>query len=168
MTLTRIDWFSAKYSYDSDMSDEWAAEIARRIAAEVRKLRGDNSGQWLSDRTADLGHRVSRSTISELENGKRSSVGVDALIVLAAALDVPVASLLYPGLGDVELLPGKVVTHSEAIKQLAGSAEAVREIQALLDDTAEVIKAKLETIRTLSSQVERLRAEDGPGKRGDD
>jgi transcriptional regulator with XRE-family HTH domain len=79
------------------MSDSWPDEVTARIAGEIRRLRGDRSGQWLSDRTEELGHRVSRSTISEIETGRRKSITVSDLILLAAALDTAPIALIYPG-----------------------------------------------------------------------
>lgn len=66
----------------------WPAELTRHIASRIKALRGDRSAQWLSDRTAELGHRVSRSTISEIETGKRQTISIDALLVLSWALHV--------------------------------------------------------------------------------
>lgn len=140
------------------MSDTWAAGIAQRVAAEIRRLRGEHSGQWLSDRTAELGHRVSRTTISELENGKRMTVSVDALIVLAAALDVAVADLLYPGIEPVELLPGRVVGRGEAIEALAGTLERVDKIQEEVDELAASIRGELLAIRKLNAAVEAMKS----------
>lgn len=102
------------------MSQDWGAELTGRIAAEIKRLRVEKrgSGQWLSDQTAELGHRVSRSTISEIENGKRQSIAVDALIVLAAALEVRVADLIYPGTGFVEVLPGVMNSRAAALDRL--------------------------------------------------
>lgn len=79
------------------MSDSWPDEITARIASEIKRLRGDRSGQWLSDRTAEIGLRVSRSTISEIETGRRKSITVTDLILLAAALDTAPIALIYPG-----------------------------------------------------------------------
>lgn len=79
------------------MSDSWPDEITARIASEIKRLRADRSGQWLSDRTAEMGLRVSRSTISEIETGRRKSITVTDLILLAAALDTAPIALIYPG-----------------------------------------------------------------------
>jgi transcriptional regulator with XRE-family HTH domain len=106
------------------MSDNWGADLTRRIADEIKRLRGNNSGQWLSDRTADLGHRVSRSTISEIETGKRQTIAIDALIVLAAALEIAPIALIYPGPytvdNRVEMLPGVDTRMIEAAQWFAG------------------------------------------------
>lgn len=94
--------------YSDGMSKEWAEGHASRVAAAVKELRGKRSGQWLSDRTAELGYRVSRTTISELENNKRKYVTTAELCVLAIALEVPPLYLLYPDQpdGSVEVAPG--------------------------------------------------------------
>lgn len=78
-------------------NEEWAAEQTRRIGDEIKRLRGKRTGQWLSDRTAELGQRVSRSTISEIETGRRKSITVTDLILLAAALNTTPVALVYPG-----------------------------------------------------------------------
>jgi len=78
-------------------NDDWAAEITSRIGGEIKRLRGKRSGQWLSDRTDELGQRVSRSTISEIETGRRKSITVTDLILLAAALNTTPVALVYPG-----------------------------------------------------------------------
>ena len=98
---------------------QWGTETVERIAAEVRKRRQlwGLSAQALADRTKELGHEVSRNTISDLENGRRGErlMLVDALI-LAAALDLPLGRLVYPDQphGLVEALPGKYGTSVSA------------------------------------------------------
>ncbi len=83
----------------SDLVEGHAARVGRQI----KVLRGGRSGQWLADRTSALGYGVARTTISELENGKRSFVTTGELTALAVALSVPPVALLFPlGWGDVE------------------------------------------------------------------
>ena len=89
--------------------DGWAADQAATIGDEIKKLRGGRSGQWLSDRTAELGYRVTRTTISELENHKRKYVTTVELMVLARALNTPPIALLYPrplSGESIDILPG--------------------------------------------------------------
>lgn len=88
----------------------------------MNQLRGERSAQWLSDRTDELGHRVSRSTISDLETGRRARLEVAELLVLAAALDVPPLLLLYPEVPDgmVEVLPGVFASSEEAFQWACG------------------------------------------------
>jgi hypothetical protein len=76
---------------------DWAEEQAKRIAAEVIRLRGSRSAQWLSDRTHELGYRVSRSVIADLENGRRRYVTTAEVIILALALETAPIALMYPG-----------------------------------------------------------------------
>ena len=112
------------------MSDSWPDEITARIAGAIKKLRGDRSGQWLSDRTADLGHRVSRSTISEIETGRRKSITVADLIILAAALDTVPVALVYPGPydEDVRALPAVEVPQIWAVRWFSGELRDLSEV----------------------------------------
>lgn len=88
------------------MSD-WQKEMTQAIGRRVKKLRGKTTVLGLQKRTEELGFRVSRSAISELETGKRNSISVAELLVLAAALEVPPLFLIwdnYPE-GEAEMLP---------------------------------------------------------------
>jgi hypothetical protein len=88
----------------------WADDLVRRAGLAMKKARGNKSAKWLSDETAALGYRVSPTVIAKLDSGHRGSVlSVAELLVLAAALDVPPALLLFPGYpyGVVEFLPGR-------------------------------------------------------------
>ncbi|OFE08209.1 hypothetical protein [Rhodococcus sp. 1139] len=101
---------------------EWAEQTVERIAQTIRTVRGERSTQWLADRTAELGHPISRVAISNLEVGRKSGLDVTDLIVLASALNVPPLQLIYPDLvhGPVELLPGKFVSSSSAVQWFDG------------------------------------------------
>ncbi|ORV49985.1 hypothetical protein AWC02_05210 [Mycolicibacter engbaekii] len=101
---------------------DWAEEQALRIAQTVRTLRGKRSAQWLADRTEALGYTVTRSVISDLELGRRRYVSTAEIIVLAAALTVPPAYLLYPDLpdGPVEIVPGTPVPSISALRWFSG------------------------------------------------
>ncbi|WP_418601591.1 hypothetical protein [Mycolicibacterium sp. SCSIO 43805] len=91
-----------------DPPKNWAEEQARRTALEIRRLRGKQSAQWLSDRTKELGSPITRAVISDLELGRRRYVTSAELIVLAAALDTAPIALLYPPPYNeiIELVPG--------------------------------------------------------------
>jgi transcriptional regulator with XRE-family HTH domain len=155
------------------MSDSWPDEVTARIAAEIKRLRGERSGQWLSDRTAELGHRVSRSTISEIETGRRKSITVTDLILLAWALRVPPIRLLYPELPDgrVEIIPGWPASSIEAAtwfsgetthdtEQVAEQAEVYRGSR-LVQLARERLERELR-IKTLSRMIARIRNSDNP------
>lgn len=91
--------------------DSWSARFTRSVAEEVqrhRKARGW-SAQKLSNACADLGLDFPRSTLADLENGRRVQLGVTELLVLARALDIPPLLLLFP-VGteeEAEVLPGR-------------------------------------------------------------
>ncbi|MCU1647577.1 MAG: putative DNA-binding protein [Nocardia sp.] len=100
----------------------WKDSTVRRIAEQIRRHRGDRSAQWLSDRTAELGYRVTRATISDLEVGRRTRLEVTQLLVLARALDVPPILLLFPDVpdGPVAYLPGEIDQSIRAIEWFVG------------------------------------------------
>jgi hypothetical protein len=117
------------------MAKDWAADQAERVGRELKRLRGRRSGQWLSDRTAELGYRVPRTTISELENGKRKHVSTAELAILARALDTAPAALLYPPpyRDDIEVLPGLSSTSWSAAEWFSGISDGAQQV-ALADD----------------------------------
>lgn len=136
------------------MSDSWPDEITARIAAEIKRLRGDRAGQWLSDRTAELGQRVSRSTISEIETGRRKSITVADLIILAAALDTVPLALIYPGPydQDVRALPELEVPQIWAVRWFSG--ELPRRSEVPFDDKGHYVQ--IPHAQAYSNNVERL------------
>jgi transcriptional regulator with XRE-family HTH domain len=102
--------------------EDWSAEQAKTVGAEIKRLRGGQSGQWLSDRTFELGYRVARTTISELENGKRKYISVSELVVLAQALETAPVVLLYPAPYDenVEYAPRVMMSKFNAAQAFSG------------------------------------------------
>lgn len=80
------------------------------------------SAQQLADRCAELGMKIARSVIANLENGRRPTVSVAELLILAAALAVPPAVLIAP-LGqapEANILPDRELTTLDAILWIAG------------------------------------------------
>ena len=70
------------------------------VAAQVRKLRGDDLSQrGLGERMRRLGHRWNDTIVSRVERGERD-VSVDELVALALALRVKLIPFLVPD-GDV-------------------------------------------------------------------
>ncbi|AUM17209.1 hypothetical protein CSW53_12175 [Rhodococcus ruber] len=79
---------------------------------------------------------MSRSTISEIERGRRKSVNTAELCVIAWALDVPPVRLLYPDLpdGPVEVVPGVEVSSTAAMSWFGGEMTFEPEITPELKD----------------------------------
>lgn len=104
----------------------WEADHAATIGKKVRDLRGKHSAAWLSEETEKLGLKLTRQTITDLENGRRRYVTTAELVVLAVALGVPAVALLYPDLpdGKVEVLPGQHVSSTVALLRFTGEKDA--------------------------------------------
>ncbi len=106
--------------------NHWGEAHAHRVSEEIRRLRGSRSAQWLAGRTAELGHPVSRSVITDIENGRRRYITVSELLVIAAALDTAPIALLYPGPYDdetAEVLPHVNATELQAVQWFSGEDE---------------------------------------------
>lgn len=67
------------------------------------------SAQQLADACEKLGAPLARTVISNIENGRRGNVSVAEVMILAAALGVPPAALVFPvgHVDEVEYLPGQ-------------------------------------------------------------
>jgi transcriptional regulator with XRE-family HTH domain len=92
--------------------------MAVKHARERRRI----SAQQLSDITVDLGYPVSRNTLTNYENGRKQSLDVVELIVLAMALEVPPIMLLYGGHPDdpIEVTPGHEIPTVGALAWFSG------------------------------------------------
>ncbi|MFD0393285.1 helix-turn-helix domain-containing protein [Streptomyces nogalater] len=68
----------------------WSERLALSVAQEVRRHRQrlGVSAQQLSERCAELGMPIQRSVLANMESGRRSTVTVAEVLILAAALDV--------------------------------------------------------------------------------
>lgn len=118
---------------NSEDDPDWSRELVKRIGRAMKEARGGKSAAWLSERTAELGHRVSPTVIAKLDSGHRGSVlSVAELIVIAAALNTAPVNLVYPGPYDeaVEVLPGRDVFGFEAAQWFSG-IEAIESIVGL-------------------------------------
>jgi 8-oxo-dGTP diphosphatase len=102
---------------------DWQARFVRSIADEIRHRRENRkmSAQQLAAACTKLGLSISRSTLADLENGRRTTLTVAELLVIAAALDVVPLRLLVP-LDDrnVEMLPGAEMNPWKATRDFAG------------------------------------------------
>jgi transcriptional regulator with XRE-family HTH domain len=108
------DTAGSKDSAEETPRAEWSTRITRLTAIRIRvwRERRGLSAQQLSDKSAELGYRVPRSVIANLENERRHFIGLAEVLILAAALDVPPV-LLITAVGEqdhIELLPGLETT----------------------------------------------------------
>lgn len=92
----------------------WPARLAGAIGQNARRFRlaQDMSVQDVTRRCTDLGFKMVRTSLVNLEAGTRKSVTLSEVIVLAEALQVSPLTLIYPltGTGEVEHLPGAYVS----------------------------------------------------------
>lgn len=79
-------------------SEEWPAAWTAIIGQAIRARRKELgwSAQNLSDRCGELDCSIPRNTIANLENGRKESIPVHEIAVLARALFVPPIELLFP------------------------------------------------------------------------
>ncbi|MBF6393328.1 helix-turn-helix transcriptional regulator [Nocardia farcinica] len=115
--------------------EEWRAETMDRIGRAVAdaRRRAGMSQQELAERIGS-----SRNAIQNLEarKGRTSSINVLDLIELAAALNVPPVSLLYPDLpdGDVEVYPGTRTSSINALTWFSGELQFMPDLSPQADD----------------------------------
>lgn len=106
--------------------DDWATAQVRRIGAKVKQLRrGRFTAEELAQTVESMGYRpYSRAALMNLEQGRKRTVDVGELLVLAKALQVPPLLLLYPGMtaGEVEVLPGHLASSWGAAQWFGGVA----------------------------------------------
>lgn len=96
----------------------------RRIAEAVRETRkaAGLSAAQVSDRTSALGKPLSRAVISDLETGRKKTLDVSELIVLAAALETSPVNLVFPGAygAEIDPIPGVKLSQYEWAQWFSG------------------------------------------------
>jgi transcriptional regulator with XRE-family HTH domain len=103
----------------------WEATQAARIGQAVQNLRGKRTAAWLAKRVEELGLKMTRQTIADLENGRRRYVTTAEITVLAAALNTNPVALAYPEPYEddgelVEVLPQTPVPKLRAAQWFSG------------------------------------------------
>jgi len=100
--------------------------VTQSIAGEIRQRRKARgmSAEDLAAACGDLGMPIPRSTLADLENGRRASISVAEWLAIATALDVPPVMLLCPvGTAETaEVLPGAEAPAFRAAQWVAGEA----------------------------------------------
>lgn len=130
----------------------WPERFTAGVAGQIKRYRESKgqSYQQLADACTALGYPTLRTTLANLENGRRKSVTVHELVVIAEALAVPPIQLLFPGLpqGPVEYLPGRTSIAWQALQWFNGewnpgddergaALNLMRELEAIPDRVAE-------------------------------
>jgi transcriptional regulator with XRE-family HTH domain len=104
----------------------WELDLADRVggAVQVRRKALKLTAQQLAQRTAELGYPITRVAVSKIESNNRAGkLDVAELFVLAVALEIPPALLLFPNFpdGTAELVPGRVAHARGSVEWLSGN-----------------------------------------------
>lgn len=130
----------------------WEVEQAHRIGREVQRLRkaAGLTAQQLGGRAEELGLKMTRQAISDLENGRRRYVTTAELTILAAALNTSPVALVYPGpyQSAVEILPGRNTGQFNAAEWFSGVYSYLgSDGLGAPEDPVELWRANTETLR---------------------
>ena len=130
----------------------------------MRRLRKEQgmSAQKLSDRTGELGQTVSRTTVADIENGRRKYVTVAELLLLAAALNTTPVALVYPGPsnGDTEVLPHAELPEAQATEWFGGNLATPppwADPHAYAKNRESIVAAYADSQRVLLEQLEEIK-----------
>ncbi|MFC7402914.1 helix-turn-helix domain-containing protein [Citricoccus sp. GCM10030269] len=104
--------------------DGWQERLAAHVGSRVKALRNaqGKSAQDVADHcTNELGFKLLRTTLANLESGARKNVTLGEVVALAAALDVSPMVLMFPPESSetIEYLPGWSLSQWEAWQQFA-------------------------------------------------
>lgn len=106
----------------------WPERFTAGVAGEIKRYREAKgwSFQQLADACTALGYPTLRTTLANLENGRRKSITVHEVLVIAEALGVPGVQLVFPGIpyGECEYLPGKFRSAWQALRWFTGEVPA--------------------------------------------
>ncbi|MEV6046470.1 helix-turn-helix domain-containing protein [Streptomyces xanthochromogenes] len=83
---------------DEDEVFEWEDHVMATVAGEVRRRRKELrwSAQDLADRCEEIGYPIPRNVIANMESGRRATLPLVEIMVLAKALRMTPVSLIYP------------------------------------------------------------------------
>jgi transcriptional regulator with XRE-family HTH domain len=163
LTLVKLDHYCAVVT-------QWQDQMTQALANGVRRYRKERgmSTQQLADRTAELGMPIRRSVLANLENGRRESVSVTELLLLAAALDAAPIDLFYPvGLEErIEMLPGRMADSLGVVSWFCGDLklDLAAESTALRTPNAGE-ESNVYLIRYHNGMIDRLRAHEAEAAR---
>lgn len=105
-------------------SNDWAMTWRRRIGQAVRDAREGKryTAEQVAERATALGYPLTRDTVINVELGRKKTLDVCEVVILAKVFEVAPLSLLYPDLVDtpVQALPGLDTTGGDAALAFAG------------------------------------------------
>jgi transcriptional regulator with XRE-family HTH domain len=120
----------------------WNGALHQRIAGAIKQQRhGRMSAQELADATARLGYPITRSQIANYKSGRKQSLDVAELLVIAAALNLAPLELLFPDEPDhpVEYLPDQATTTLDASTWFVGEPDWLVSLRDQLDQLVRAI-----------------------------
>ncbi|WP_250306283.1 helix-turn-helix domain-containing protein [Streptomyces sp. A 4/2] len=96
MTQRRSD-----HGYETEDDDdflEWEDHVMATVAGEVRRRRKELrwSAQDLADRCEEIGYPIPRNVLANMESGRRATLPLVEIMVLAKALRMTPIALIYP------------------------------------------------------------------------
>ena len=96
--MTQRDSDDGFHAEDEDDIPEWPDQVMATVAAEVRRRRRDlgMSAQDLADACEEIGYPIPRNVIANMESGRRATLPLVEVMVLAEALRTYPICLLYP------------------------------------------------------------------------
>ncbi|WP_241827061.1 helix-turn-helix domain-containing protein [Streptomyces graminilatus] len=140
---------------DEDDVPEWVDRVKANVAGEVRRRRKEMgwSAQDLADQCEQLGHPIPRNVIANMESGRRASLPLVDVIVLAAALETYPVCLIFPvGYVDQtqELPFQSLVPTWEALRRFVGDEDMPSYDAGLIPD----FEAHASLVRTALAALE--------------
>ncbi|MEI5525339.1 helix-turn-helix domain-containing protein [Streptomyces brasiliscabiei] len=105
-------------------TDDWSTQLTARVAEQMRRARkaAGLTVAETADACAARGLAVPKTTITNLETGRRGSVDLAEFLVLADVLDVPPITLLFPldTTPTVDVLPGQPASTWDGLAWFTG------------------------------------------------
>ncbi|MFJ1749948.1 transcriptional regulator [Streptomyces sp. NPDC088116] len=140
---------------EEDDFPEWEDRVKANVAGEVRRRRKEMgwSAQDLADQCEQLGHPIPRNVIANMESGRRASLPLVDVLVLAAALETYPACLIFPvGYVDqTQELPFQdLVPTWDALRRFTGEQEVPGYDAGLVPD----FEAHVSLVRTALAALE--------------
>ncbi|NKU46801.1 hypothetical protein GS897_20775 [Rhodococcus hoagii] len=106
--------------------DTWSDRITSTVvgAIQARRVELGLSFQDLARLCTDYGYPTLRTTLANLEHGRRKTISLHEVFVIAKALKVAPIDLMAPIGVEVEALPDEPFSGTEARDWITGGSEA--------------------------------------------